>query len=441
MRVCLVAFGTQGDVQPLVALGLGLKRAGHSACILAPSNAEAYVRRAGLEFRSLFGDFGALLSRPGVRRHLIRSQSLATYFALAPDVSRGMPHMLDVLLDAFAHADIVIDKEGSAELGWTAAEATGAFLVRAELQPTVPTRAFGHSMWVHRSLPAALNRASYDIWYWPRLLAMKPFVDPLRRKLGLPPLTRPMTEYYARARTPHLHGYSESVVPRPSDWGPQHVLTGYWIHEQPRDARVPDDLSEWLDEGPPPIFFGFGSMPLSRPLEFGQLAHRMGKRFGRRVLIESRELGRHVRGRVADDVWVSGEFVPHELLLPRCEVAVHHGGPGTLAASLRAGIPAVVCSMWVDQHFWGSRVRTLGLGDHLLFGHLADRRLGRALEIALSPAVRDRAQAMRRRVLREAGVARAVEHLEQMYERRHRPVVIHGGASAKIVREAPPPTL
>lgn len=438
MRVCLVAFGTQGDVQPLVALGLGLERAGHDACVLAPSNAENYVRNAGLEFRSLFGDFGALLSRPRVRKRLTKSQSLATYAALAPDVSRGMPRMLDELLDAFADADIVVDKEGSAELGWTAAEATGALLVRAELQPTVPTRAFGHSMWVHRPLPAALNRASYDLWYWPRLLAMKPFVDPLRRKLGLPPLTRPMTDYYARARTPHLHGYSESVVPRPPDWGPEHVMTGYWIHDLPRDARVPRDLSRWLDEGPPPIFFGFGSMPLPHPLEFGELAMRMGKRFGRRVLIESRELGRHVRGRIEDDVWVSGEFVPHELLLPRCDVAVHHGGPGTLAASLRAGIPAVVCSMWVDQHFWGARVRDLGLGDHLLFGELADGRLGKALDVALSPAVRDRTQAMRVRVLREAGVPRAVRLLEELFERRHRPVVIRGGI-AEASREAPPP--
>jgi UDP:flavonoid glycosyltransferase YjiC (YdhE family) len=151
------------------------------------------------------------------------------------------------------------------------------------------------------------------------------------------------------------------VVPRPADYPESVLISGYWTIPESTDYTPPEDLVQFLDGGDAPVYMGFGSMPM-RDLpgvarSFSTILKRLGKRgilcigwSDRKSITE--DLGEHV-------LLIDG--APHEWLFPRCVMAIHHGGAGTVAATLRAGIPCVVFSVLMDQPFWQKRCVALGV--------------------------------------------------------------------------------
>jgi sterol 3beta-glucosyltransferase len=94
-------------------------------------------------------------------------------------------------------------------------------------------------------------------------------------------------------------------------------------------------------------------------------------------------------------------------------IAVHHGGAGTTYASLRAGLPTLICSVFADQPFWGVRCRALGVGDTFPFARFSTERLERSLRRLLDPAVKTRAKALAEQLAEEHGLDRMVELIER----------------------------
>ena len=122
------------------------------------------------------------------------------------------------------------------------------------------------------------------------------------------------------------------------------------------------------------------------------------------------------RRQMRDDIFVT-EAVPHDWLYPRCAMAIHHGGSGATAASMRAGIPTVIVPFLWDQLFWGRRADALGVGPRpILQTELSGARLGDAIGAALTPAMQERAARLGRRLHREDGIAAAVDVLERTVE-------------------------
>ncbi len=146
---------------------------------------------------------------------------------------------------------------------------------------------------------------------------------------------------------------------------------------------VPAPLASWLDDGSPPVFFGFGSMPVEDPVAMVALIGEVSRAAGVRALVSAGWARLAAVDTDDPDVYVTGPF-NHDLVLPRCRAAVHHGGAGTLAASLGAGLPTVVCSVFADQPFWGARVTELNAGAHLRFRDLNRNTLQHALGAALT---------------------------------------------------------
>ena len=194
-----------------------------------------------------------------------------------------------------------------------------------------------------------------------------------------------------------LYAYSEAVLPRPKDWGPDTTVTGYWFLP-PAPAWSPDpELQRFLGTGAPPVYVGFGSMPAEPGM-------------GARVVAALRKAG--VRGLIAglpiepaDDMLAAGD-VPHDWLFERVAVTVHHGGAGTVGAGLRAGKPAVIVPQAVDQPFWARAVHATGAAPKPVHD-LAD--LGDAVAAArtLAPRAADLGRVLRR----EHGVANALARL------------------------------
>jgi sterol 3beta-glucosyltransferase len=174
--------------------------------------------------------------------------------------------------------------------------------------------------------------------------------------------------------------------------------------------RLPADLEGWLEDGESPVFLGFGSMPVLDPEPLLEAvlsvttALRMRAIVSENCVPDAAALPSHLRAVGAVD---------HDLLFPRCRAVVHHGGLGSTTASLRAGRPTMVCSVFADQPWWGEQVRRLGVGGHVPFKKLDRDSLERGLCELLEPPVEVRARAMGDAIDAEGdGLPEATELLE-----------------------------
>jgi UDP:flavonoid glycosyltransferase YjiC (YdhE family) len=239
----------------------------------------------------------------------------------------------------------------------------------------------------------------------------------LREHLDLPPDRRTAPARLAAAGATEIQAYSDVVVPGLADLGPHRPRVGYLTpgrldRELFGEARADPELDAWLQEGEPPVYFGFGSMPVLDPAATLAMVERVTGRLGVRALVSA---GTSRLGLGADGgpgVRVVG-LVDHDQVLPRCRAAVHHGGAGTTAAALLAGRPALVCSVFADQPFWGSRVARLGAGAHVRLASLSERTLEGGLVRVLAPDVGRRAGVLGNRLRTEVGgTARAADLVE-----------------------------
>jgi sterol 3beta-glucosyltransferase len=212
-----------------------------------------------------------------------------------------------------------------------------------------------------------------------------------------------------RAREPVLNGWSRHILPRPPDWAAWLEVTGYWFLDRPKDWQPPSGLADFIEAGPRPVSVGFGSMVGGGAEELTDTVVRALRRAGRRGVLVS-GFGGFSNADLPDDLF-KVEEVPYDWLFPRVAAAVHHGGAGTTALSLRAGTPTVVMPFFTDQSFWGARVAGLGAGPRPIpRAKLSTKRLAAAILQATTDArVGERARILGEKIRAEDGVARAVE--------------------------------
>lgn len=242
-------------------------------------------------------------------------------------------------------------------------------------------------------------------------------VQAMRESLGL----RPARTSYAREvrarRLLALLSFSEKLFPRPDDWAENYAQVSSFVMSGELKARVgerglPDDTLRWLERGPAPIFFGFGSMPVLDPASMLAMTRTVARSLGVRAVIGAGWT--KLLDGDADDVLVVGG-IDHEALFSRCSAAVHHGGSGTTYASLRAGLPTVVASVFADQPLWGARCRALGVGATLPFSQLDADSMTKALTVARSARTVHAAKQLGAALSTENGVEAATSLLERRW--------------------------
>jgi sterol 3beta-glucosyltransferase len=397
MRITLFAHGLRGDVWPLVALGWDLARRDHEVTIAVTDEFRGLAERAGLRTARLPFDMMAWLATPDGQRLLRKG---------GPRLLYGIQRQYARYAEEFDAAYIAAAEEAEAQvatvLTWDRALALGD-LLRAPTavvftHPAAPSAEYEPlALSGGRRLPPALRRISHELGaqaWWRGGVAAS--TQGFRRKLGLPPDRRPTHRRFLSSGLLGLHTCSPTLFPRPSDWVDSLVMTGAW--QMPAALRedlhegLPPDLEAWLDAGESPLFLGFGSMPVLEPesllADIVSVTGKLGKRaiLSRNCVPPGLEaLPGHLR---------AVDAVDHDRLFPRCAAVVHHGGIGSLHSSLRAGRPTMVCSVFVDQPWWGERVRRLGVGAHVPFRKLNRERLEAGLRVLLDPAVRARAAAI-----------------------------------------------
>ena len=408
--------GSRGDVQPYVALGMGLKAAGHEVRLAAPGAFEDLIISHGLEFHRITLD-----PQEAVRLQLQNGDANLLEFVwraretLAPILRENAGQLLEACRDAEAIIYTSVGFLGSGisrDLGVPGIGAMYGPLVNASRSfPSsfmpVPSGRLDLAHSTPRRLFNLLNHyaAQQIIWQPLRTLVNRALAD--TPGLSTYPLDGPFGEA-RRHQAPVLNGWSPSVLPHPPDWGSHLPVTGYWFLDHPEDWTPPDGLQDFLDSGPPPVSVGFGSMGGARSEELATSVLRaLAKTGDRAVLVTS--WGGLGNADLPDTVFKANE-VPYDWLFPRVRAAVHHGGAGTTAASMRAGAPTVVVPFFTDQSFWGARVASLGVGARPIpQAKLSADRLAAALEETRGAGMREQARVLGEKIQAEDGVARAVE--------------------------------
>jgi UDP:flavonoid glycosyltransferase YjiC (YdhE family) len=415
MRVTLFAHGLRGDVWPLVALGWNLARRDHEVTIAVTDEFRPLAEGAGLHTARLPFDMMAWLETPEGQR-LLGSGGFRLLYGIQRQYRRYAEEFDDAYLAAVGDAEALV----ATALTWDRALALGD-LLRAPMavvltHPASPSSEYEPlALTGGRRLSPALCRVSHELagWVWWRGAAAS--TQRFRRKLGLPPDRRATHRRVFGSEALKLNTCSPSLFPRPSDWTDSDLITAAWqmpaaLRDDLREG-LPAELEAWLDAGEPPLFLGFGSMPVLEPERMlADIASVAGK-LGRRAIVSRNCVPPGVET-LPDHLWAV-DAVDHDRLFPRCAAVVHHGGIGSLHSSLRAGRPTMVCSAFVDQPWWGERVRRLGVGAHVPFRKLDRKRLEAGLRTLLDPAVGARADALGEAIRAEGdGLPQATEILE-----------------------------
>ncbi len=186
------------------------------------------------------------------------------------------------------------------------------------------------------------------------------------------------------------------------------VQTGAWI--LPDERPLPPELEAFLDAGEPPVYVGFGSMPMRTSTDLARVAIEATHAHGRRAIL-SRGWADLAHTDEGPDCLVVGE-VSHQALFPRVAAVVHHGGAGTTTTAALAGAPQVVVPQLVDQPHWARRVAELGIGAAHDGPVPTSESLAKALETALTLETRARATAVAAQVRTDGAMVAARRLLE-----------------------------
>jgi UDP:flavonoid glycosyltransferase YjiC (YdhE family) len=297
--------------------------------------------------------------------------------------------------------------------GWDIAERLGVPCVFTPLFPMRRTRSFAALHVPQLPLGPIYNLLTHLA---NQQINWQPFRDITNlwraEELGLPP--EPVwgaRRLMGWPDVPVLSGFSEAVLPKPRDWPTNHHITGYWFPASSSAGKPDGAVVDFVDDGAPPVYVGFGSMADPEPERLADVLREALRRTGQRAIVAT---GWARLPMESSDRILVVESVPHEWLLPRVAVAVHHGGSGTTGATLRAGVPSVIVPYFFDQPLWAQRVARLGVGARPLpRSKLTAERLAAALsDVVNNPAMLDRARAVSRRVQSEDGVGSAVRLID-----------------------------
>jgi sterol 3beta-glucosyltransferase len=417
MKITIIAIGSRGDVQPLVALGLGLKSKGHDVAVATHAIFEGVVQSNGLGFFLIKVDPKKTLeSRAGQEALKNGSNPLRSWINFSRMVRPSFIQTGLDCLNACEGSDLIAYSPFSTFFALHVAEKLNIPAVAAYLAPAHPTTQIPSFLSpTQRSLGRMLNLFSWKIYELMTWLPYRAIINELRRRyLDLPPLGIKSFQSRRRKESLVLYGISPSVFPKPPDWGENIKVTGYWFLENETGWSPPVELVEFLSRGKPPVYVGFGSMTLHDPQSVTAMVLKALKLSNQRgVLLNGWGC---LGGTDLPDSVTKIDSAPHGWLFPRMAAVVHHGGAGTTASVLRVGKPSVIVPFFVDQPFWGRRVSELGVGTKPIpFKKLTAERLATSINIAVNSAeIQGHATALSEKIRTEQGVANAVEQIENL---------------------------
>jgi sterol 3beta-glucosyltransferase len=415
MRITILSLGSRGDVQPFIALAVGLQKTGrYKVRFAAPDNFESLAREYSLHFSPLGVDTQKILGTGGIdpdRNILLWLWKVLR--SLKPLAERIAENTWLACHDAEFTIYSMLGVGA-----YHVAEKLGVPCIMASSIPGfAPTRAYPNPGGVFPSLPlgGGYNRLTHVLSGYLFQIFTGPFINRWRKeKLHLPAIPFGKYPYFHMSGRPQpmFGSYSPIISPKPPDWGDNIHVCGYWFLDPPPYWQPSAQLLTFLEAGAPPVYIGFGSMANRAPQKMAQLVQEALELSGQRGIFAA-GWGGLDNVNLPDNIFAL-DSVPHAWLFPRMAAVVHHGGAGTTGAGFRAGVPSVLVPHMGDQSFWAKRVTELGVGPQPIPRRkLTSERLAAAITTATTDQnMQARAAALGERIRAEDGVARTIEIIE-----------------------------
>jgi UDP:flavonoid glycosyltransferase YjiC (YdhE family) len=414
VNVLLTPIGSYGDVHPFVALGAELARRGHAATVLTNGAFRSAVERAGLPFAELGTEqaYRDVLANPDVW-HPFRGVKLFMAYLLA----EPLRPLYEAIAARYEPGRTVVVSPSQGLGARLAQEKLGVPLATVHIAPaslrSVRAPAVLRGMPMPRWSPHWYRRFLY--WIGDRLVIDPILEGPLNRfraELGLPPVRRVLAGWW---NSPQLVVglFPAWFAPPPPDWPPQLRLTGFPLFDERGQREAPAGLEDFLRAGDPPLVFTPGSAMMHGRAFFGA-AVEVCRRLGRRGLLLT-SFDEHLPPSLPDAVR-HFRYVPFSEVFPRAAAVVHHGGIGTTAQALAAGVPQLIMPMGYDQYDNAARVARLGAGASLVPGKFTGARVARRLDRLLRPDVAAACKEVARRFDGPGAIAAACDWIERLAE-------------------------
>jgi sterol 3beta-glucosyltransferase len=411
MNITILTYGSRGDVQPFLALAIGLQKAGHKVKLAAPHRFDGYVSERNIPFVPLAGEPEVISQRlnDAGANPLRMVRAMSDYiFSIAGQVARQG-------FSACTDAELIVHSFLFTTGGHSVARKLGLPDISVQTFPIFAhTRAFPPvsmpglppgilsylAHWLHTQIFWQGGNLGFK-----RLREAHPDIFDMD-------LYWPFAPDDGRLATPLLLACSPTVIPRPDDWSAPHIhIPGYFFLEAEDDYQPPAALAGFLADGEPPVCVTFGSMIHHDADRIYRVVLEAVARTGNRGLILSGWSSLQASS-LSENIFVA-ESAPHDWLFPCCKAVIHHGGAGTTGAGLRAGIPNLVVSFAADQPFWGARVQAIGAGPAPIpVKKVTTEKIVAALDEAVGEVTRNTAQAVGRRIRAQDGVGQAVNLME-----------------------------
>lgn len=418
-KIGIQTWGSDGDINPFIALAGGLAAAGHEVTLaITSAERKSYAHLAGrLGFRLIqtgyiWKDDADLLKKseeifrtanPLKQLDLLIKDMLDPGVDAMYRVARTLCAENDLLVGHFAVHPLQLGAE-LARKPYMTVTLNHALIPSAHMPPPPPS--------LIPNLGPALNSVLWKI----AIMVLNRYILPSINRLRLKEGSASAASFRDVWESPvgNLVAVSPELCKPDPGWGEhQHICGFFLIPEKAHNWDMPGDLARFLDEGTPPVYMTFGSMAsIERDPERVTAAARLlvdaAKAARCRAIIQAN--WETVSGIPEDTAIYRITSAPHTQIFPRCAAVVHHGGSGTTQTATLCGQPSIIVAHILDQYFWGSELKRLGVAPSPLDRRTATpEKLGREIRRVLdTPAMADRAKVLGEKLRAEDGVARAV---------------------------------
>ena len=418
MKIVFAVFGSLGDMHPMNALGIELKKRGHHVIFAAMDFYREKIETLGFEFRPMRPHLDPndkdlarkLMDAAKGSELLLRELILPNLRAMYDDLTAAVADA-----DAFVSTEVVFAAPAVAEktgVKWiTTTLAPGTFL--SAYDPFVPPTAIWlrHLRFLGRGFHGLMFRTVkkwIDSWFAP--------YREFRREIGLKDDGRnPLFE--GKSELLNLAMFSRVLGKPQPDWAKSTLQTGFCFYDGREDyGSIGEDLREFLEAGEPPVIFTLGSAAVMDARDFFEESARAAKILGRRAVLLYGIYNNPPKG--TDENIVAVDYAPYSEVFPRAAAVVHQGGIGTTSQVLRAGVPHLFMPYSHDQPDNAARCERLGVAKIIsrdkYTGETAAKKLG---ELLAGESYRTRAAEAARIVRSEHGTATACDAIEEILKK------------------------
>jgi sterol 3beta-glucosyltransferase len=417
MKIAITTVGTRGDLQPYIALGIGLKKAGHEVLIVSAKNEAAFVLGYRLDFYPLNVDIQQLMAGGEVKEMAKGNNPLKFVIGHLKGSKKMKALMVKTqgeIWDACKEVDMIIFHPGM-PIGYFIAKGKNKLAVMACPFPVLATKAYPSILFY--SFPRfgetfnLFTHFLFDKIFWALSKpAIKEFwLSNIKSKIDF---STSAIKQITKSNMPIINGYSNLLFKHATEWGENVATTGSWIIEDEPEFTLPEGLVQFMENEAAPIYIGFGSLnnkdSMQATLYIVLKALEMTSQRAVIALGTDQEQFSEV---LPESVFLI-QNIPHTWLFPKMKMVVHHGGAGTTATGLRAGKPTVIIPHNADQPAWGQRVYELGVGSKpIKKSSLTAGNLAAAIIYASRAEIISNAEKLGVELRKENGVEKTVQFL------------------------------